>query len=86
MRRVERTGQFKRDVKRSKDFSEFRRVVGLIASGESLEPRRQDHPLQGAYKGARECHLEPDWLLIYERSETQIILIRTGTHADLFGK
>lgn len=90
MRQIRRTTQFKRDSKRvqkrGKDFSEFRHVVEQIARGEELDPKYRDHSLHGTYKGARECHVEPDWLLIYERAETEVILIRTGTHADLFDK
>lgn len=90
MRAMRRTTQFKRDVKRlqkrGKDFSEFRGVIERIAAGEALDPRHRDHPLLGAYKGARECHIEADWLLIYERTEAELILIRTGTHMDLFGR
>jgi mRNA interferase YafQ len=89
MREVRRTGQFKRDVKRmdkrGKDFSEFRGVIERLAAGQALEPRHRDHPLLGSYAGSRECHVEPDWLLIYERTDDELILIRTGTHADLFG-
>ena len=90
MREVRRTGQFKRDVKRmdkrGKDFSELRRVIELLATGEPLEPRHRDHPLSGGYSGSRDCHIEPDWVLIYERTRDELILIRTGTHADLFGE
>jgi mRNA interferase YafQ len=90
MREVRRTGQFKRDVKRmdkrGKDFSELRRVIELLAAGEPLEPRHRDHPLSGGYSGSRDCHIEPDWVLIYERTRDELILIRTGTHADLFGE
>jgi mRNA interferase YafQ len=90
MREIRRTGQFKRDVKRmqkrGKDTGELRDVVERIAAGETLEPHYRDHPLVGGYSGARECHIEPDWLLIYERTETELVLIRTGTHADLFGE
>lgn len=89
-REIRRTTQFKRDVKRmqkrGKNFAEFRRVVEGIAGGDTLEARYRDHPLQGAYAGARECHVEPDWLLIYERTDAELILIRTGTHADLFDR
>jgi mRNA interferase YafQ len=49
-----------------------------------LEPHHRDHDLSGQYKGTRECHIEPDWLLIYELTKDDIILIRTGTHSDLF--
>jgi mRNA interferase YafQ len=90
MRAVRRTTQFKRDIKRmgkrGKQFAEIRRVIERIAAGEPLEPRHRDHPLLGGHAGARECHVEPDWLLIYERTDTELILIRTGTHADLFGR
>lgn len=90
MRTIRRTTQFKRDSKRLQkrghDFSEFRRLVEQITRGEALDPKFRDHPLRGAYQGARECHVEPDWLLVYERAESELILIRTGTQADLFGK
>ena len=90
MREILRTGQFRRDVKRmqkrGKEFTEFRRVIEMIAAGQPLEPRHRDHPLLGEYAGSRECHVEPDWLLIYERSSREVILIRTGTHSDLFGE
>jgi mRNA interferase YafQ len=88
MREIRRTGQFKRDIKRmekrGKDFSELRRVIGLLAAGEALEPRHRDHPLSGGYSGSRDCHIEPDWVLVYERTATELILVRTGTHSDLF--
>jgi mRNA interferase YafQ len=84
------TGQFKRDTKRmqkrGKDFTRLRALVERLAQGEVLDPKSRDHPLPGGYSGSRECHIEPDWLLIYERTEPELILIRTGTHADLFGR
>jgi mRNA interferase YafQ len=90
MRDILRTGQFKRDTKRmqkrGKDFSRLRTVIEALASGEALDAKHRDHPLLGGYSGSRECHVEPDWLLIYERSESELVLIRTGTHADLFGR
>jgi mRNA interferase YafQ len=90
MRQVRRTGQFKRDVKRmekrGKDFSALREVIQRLATGESLEPRHRDHPLLGGYAGSRECHVQADWLLIYERTEDELVLVRTGTHSDLFGE
>jgi mRNA interferase YafQ len=52
--------------------------------GTSLDARHRDHPLLGSYAGRRECHLEPDWLLIYKLSGADIIFERTGTHTDLF--
>ena len=89
MRRVHRTTQFKRDVKRmgrrGKKFEEFKEVIRRLAAEEELESKYRDHVLVGQYKGTRECHIEPDWLLIYELVECELILIRTGTHSDLFG-
>lgn len=89
MREIRRSGQFKRDVKRmqkrGKNMDVLRDIVVQIAAGDTLDPRHRDHPLLGGYSGARECHLEPDWLLIYERTDTELILMRTGTHVDLFG-
>lgn len=61
-------------------------VVTRLANGEPLDPRHKDHPLSGEWSGHRECHIQPDWLLIY-RYENDILvlaLIRTGTHSDLF--
>jgi mRNA interferase YafQ len=49
-----------------------------------LPEARRDHPLKGEWKGWRECHIQPDWLLIYRTTETEVLLARTGTHADLF--
>ena len=70
MRTIRRTSQFKRDVrrmkKRGKDMSKLKEVVGKIVRGEELEARYRDHTLVGQHKGTRECHIEPDWLLIYE--------------------
>lgn len=90
MREIRSTGQFKRDVKRIQkrglDLARLREVIERLAVGDSLEQRYRDHPLQGGYAGSRECHIAPDWLLIYELSEVELLLIRTGTHSDLFGE
>lgn len=87
---LRRTAQFKRDAKlmakRGKDLGKLRTPVESLVTDGSLDERYRDHALVGGYKGSRECHIEPDWLLIYERSASELILIRTGTHADLFGK
>jgi mRNA interferase YafQ len=61
-------------------------VIVMIATGQALEPRHRDHPLLGQYAGSRECHVAPDWLLVYERTDAELFLIRTGTHSDLFGR
>ena len=88
MKVLRRTTQFKKDVaralKRGKDGAKLRSVIEKLAGGEALEARYRDHALGGAYRGARDCHIEPDWLLIYEADEYEVVLIRTGTHADLF--
>jgi len=88
MKQLSRTTQFKRDVKRQqkrgKDFTEFKQVLQQLLAGEELAARYRDHVLIGQYKGTRECHIEPDWLLVYEVTDTEIVLIRTGTHSDLF--
>ncbi len=89
MRKVQRTGQFRRDIKRAKKrgkkFDVFKLIIEKLADGQKLEAKYRDHVLVGGYKGSRECHIEPDWLLIYELTADEVLLIRTGTHADLFG-
>jgi len=80
--------QFRRDVKlaqrRRKDMSKLREAILLLAEGAPLAPRFSDHPLTGDWKHHRECHLEPDWLLIYKVEGNDLYLVRTGTHTDLF--
>ena len=71
--------------KRGKDLSKLKEVLEEIVKGQGLEARYRDHALVGQYRSARECHIEPDWLLIYELAPGEVVLIRTGTHADLFG-
>lgn len=88
MKTVRRTSQFRQDVKRmerrGKDFAIFKAILNSLITGQTLDRKYRDHPLLGQYAGARECHVEPDWLLIYELAPNEVILIRTGTHADLF--
>ena len=88
MRTIHRTSQFKKDVKRmgkrGKKFEELKDVIRLLAVDEKLAAKYRDHVLVGQYKGTRKCHIEPDWLLIYELAESELVLVRTGTHADLF--
>lgn len=87
---IERTTQFKRDyklaVKRGCDMSCLKEVVQLLADGVTLPPEYRDHSLGGNYTGYRECHIKPDWLLVYKITEEILILTlyRTGTHSDLF--
>ena len=83
-----RSSQFKRDVKRAKkrgrDLTKLRSVLQSLIRQEPLSALHLDHPLRGGWKGYREVHLEPDWLLIYRVAGTELRLARTGSHADLF--
>ncbi len=85
------SSRFKKDIalakKRGKQFDEFEKVVSLLLSGAQLPPKNKDHVLTGNWKPRRECHLGPDWLLVYIRDIRNGIVLfdRTGTHADLFG-
>jgi mRNA interferase YafQ len=76
----------KRDRKRGKDVDRFLAVVDALRNRRVLPPRNRDHALAGEWKGWRECHVEPDWLLIYRVDEDagELVLGRCGTHADLF--
>jgi len=85
-----RTTQFKRDVKlaekRGRDLLKLKSIMMKLAKEESLDSKFKDHKLTGDYKNHRECHIEPDWLLIYKISRKEIVYVRTGTHSDLFQK
>lgn len=82
------TAQFKRDLKlcnrRHYDISKLQKVLGLLMAGQALPAQLRDHPLVGNWIPKRECHIAPDWLLVYETNETEVRLARTGTHSDLF--
>ena len=82
------TAQFKRDLKlcnrRHYDISKLQKVLGLLMAGQALPTQLRDHPLVGNWIPKRECHIAPDWLLVYETNETEVRLARTGTHSDLF--
>ena len=88
MKSLRRTRQFRRDVQRmqrqGRGIEKLKNVLEALVEGEPLAAQYRDHVLVGQYKGTRECHLEPDWLLVYELAETEIVLIRTGSHSDLF--
>lgn len=88
MRKIVPGTQFRRDSKRMQkrglDLAELRDVVRRLACGESLPQRCRDHPLMGRLRGYRECHIRPDWLLIYQFTDEELRLVRTGTHQDLF--
>jgi mRNA interferase YafQ len=88
MRTFRRTSQFRRDVRqmlrRGKDMARLKEALAALACGEALALKYRDHVLVGQYKGTKECRLEPDWLLIYELTDGEVILVRTGSHSDLF--
>ena len=76
----------KRIAKRGYDISLLTEVIKKLVNGERLPEKNKDHALSGDYSGYRECHITPDWLLIYEIENDELILYltRTGTHSDLF--
>jgi len=80
--------RFKKDIKRiqksGKDMIKLTQLIDKLVSGETLEPAYRDHALTGMYQDFRECHIEPDWLLIYQSMETELALVRTGSHFELF--
>ncbi|MBE7217893.1 MAG: type II toxin-antitoxin system YafQ family toxin [Caulobacteraceae bacterium] len=83
------SGRFRRDVKaaerRGKDLEKLREAITRLAEQAPLPAAYGDHPLKGVWSGYRDLHLEPDWLLLYRVSGDELLLARTGTHADLFG-
>jgi len=85
---LRRVSQFKKDykrcVKRSYDIEQVHIVIVMLVNSKKLDAKYGDHSLLGDYRDCRECHIEPDWLLIYMRTATELVLIRTGTHSDLF--
>lgn len=90
MLNVKMTSKFKKDwkkiTKRGYDIKKFEKVLGMLINEEPLDEKYNDHKLIGDYEGCRECHIEPDWLLIYyiENNILTLTLSRTGTHSDLF--
>lgn len=84
------TSKFKKDykamIKRDLDINLLDDVIRLLAHGDTLPPQYNDHLLSGNWKGFRECHIAPDWLLIYsiENNNLVLVLSRTGSHSDLF--
>ena len=83
------TNQFKKDyklmIKRGQDIALLDNVIKKIQNGEKLDEKYRDHALTGTYRGFRECHIQPDWLLIYfiENQIVTLTLVRTGSHSDL---
>ena len=89
---IKNTTQFKKDYKLAKrrglDINLLKEIISKLANGDPLEPKHKDHPLSGNWAGHRECHIQPDWLLVYHIEDDVLVLTlaRTGTHSDLFGK
>jgi mRNA interferase YafQ len=88
MRKPVFTRQFERDLRRmrrrGKSLQHLKELMSRLIAGRLLDERHRDHVLIGNYRGRRECHIEPDWLLIYKLEKDKIIFERTGTHTDLF--
>lgn len=89
---VKFTAQFKKDyklaIRRGMKIELLEDIVSALSMGESLPEKNRDHALAGDWAGHRECHIQPDWLLVYRIEEDVLVLTltRTGTHSDLFGK
>lgn len=90
MKKLSQTTQFAKDVKRmqkrGKDLEKLKAVVKKLAERDPLDAKHNDHPLIGPWKNCRDCHIEPDWVLIYHTDAHILRLERTGTHIDLFKK
>ena len=88
MRQPDYAGQFKRDVKqaqkRGKDMDKLKTLLGWLIEGQPLPAAYLDHPLKGDWRGFRDSHIEPDWLLIYKIAGDVVRFERTGRHTDLF--
>lgn len=88
MRKIVTTRQFEKDLKRclkrGNDARRLKAVVEALQADQPLPDKHVPHPLKGKWKPKWECHIEPDWLLVYEVAEDEVLLVRTGTHSDLF--
>ncbi len=88
--KVKFTGQFKKDLKlakkQGKNLDKLFDVIETLEKGKKLDKKYKDHSLSGEYKGTRECHIEPDWLLVYEIMNDVLVLMlyRLGSHSELF--
>lgn len=90
---VKFTTQFKKDyklaIKRGLEIGLLEEVVSLLSMGKALPEKNKDHALSGNWIGHRECHIQPDWLLVYRIIDDEVLVLtlsRTGIHSDLFGK
>ncbi len=89
MRQVVQTSQFKQDLKKVKRSNRYKiedllEVVALLANDKPLAEKHKDHSLTGNWQAHRECHIKSDWLLIYQVVEDKLVLVRTGSHSELF--
>ena len=88
---VERSARFNREVRKAErrglNIDELNAVIDLLRRDIKLDPQYKDHQLHGKGRGLRECHINPDWLLVYLKDKEELILhlVHTGTHSDLFG-
>lgn len=80
--------QFEKDIKKAKkrnqNFKKLKDIIALLLTDKKLPAKHLNHKLKGNFKNYWECHIEPDWLLIYKKTSSEIILVRTGSHSDLF--
>lgn len=86
--KIVKSSRFKKDYKLCKKrylpLDELKKVIVLLANGVELEEKYKDHTLVGNYVNYRECHIQPDWILIYQINDDELFLYRTGSHSDLF--
>lgn len=91
MYEIRLSSRFRRDIRlcqrQKKDLDLFKDIDALLSAGKPLPKKNRDHSLSGNWHGHRECHIEPDWLLIYRVDEDEKVLqyVRTGSHSELFG-
>ena len=87
---IQYTTQFKKDYKKvqkqNKDVEKLKLIIEKLLGETNLEEHFKDHNLTGKWKNYRECHITPDWLLIYKKTADTLILLRTGSHPELFKK
>jgi mRNA interferase YafQ len=88
MMKFRQTSQFRKDIKKQikkgKDPEKLTSLIKLLIQDDPLPQKYKDHALIGKWVGRRDCHIEPDWILIYKKTEDELLLERTGSHSDLF--
>ena len=89
MKQIVQTSQFKHDLKKVKHSGRYKiedllTVVETLAADKPLSEKHKDHALTGNWQAHRECHIKPDWLLMYQRTDDRLVLVRTGSHSELF--